>query len=146
MVEKDKGDADPDSDTVDAVVSTLEQAQVADEQGNLEEADADLINRASSKIDSTIGQQVLLGAVLQWQTKTVLCLHDAENGVCERKDHRGRCEVVVEGEAPVVATDPETEADNDNGQDRHDTANRDNGRVLRLGFHLGRGVCDPAHD
>lgn len=46
-----------------AVVGPLEQPQVADQQGNFEEADAQLVNRSAGKVGSGIGDFALFGTV-----------------------------------------------------------------------------------
>ena len=54
VVEEDKANGDEDDNTVDAVVSALEKTQITDEQSNLEETDANLVDRAACKVDSHI--------------------------------------------------------------------------------------------
>lgn len=47
MPKEDGDDGDPDNPAVNAVVRAVEDSQVADQEGNLEEADAQLVDRTA---------------------------------------------------------------------------------------------------
>lgn len=58
---------------IEFVVCALQEAQVADEQGDFEEADAELIDRSTGKVDACIRDDVVLGTKFQRQTEAVFC-------------------------------------------------------------------------
>jgi hypothetical protein len=69
--EEDGADGDPDDAAVDALAGALEEAQVADEERDLEEADAELVERPSGVVPARVGDEVCLGAELDGETEAV---------------------------------------------------------------------------
>lgn len=146
MVEEDKGNGAPDDHAVDAVVGALQQAQVADEQGNLEEADADLIDGAAGKVDASIRDEILLRAQLRGQAQAVFGLDDAKDRISNGKDERQDGHQVITSESVILSADVETGADNDGGERGHDDGDGDDRLVLRNRVDSGAGVGDVYHD
>lgn len=64
----------PDHITIRLIVRATQEPQVADQQGNLEEANPELIDRASREIDACIWNEVFFGSVGYWKAKAVSCL------------------------------------------------------------------------
>ncbi len=62
MPSDDADHGDPDDAAVDDVRGALEQPQVADEQGDLEEADAQLVDGSAGIVGARVRDQVRLGA------------------------------------------------------------------------------------
>lgn len=54
MSEEDEGNDHPDDYPICLAICALQQTQVADHQGDLEEADAELVNGPAGKIDPGI--------------------------------------------------------------------------------------------
>lgn len=71
MCQEDHGDSGVDDDMVGLVVGSLQQTEVADQKGNLEEADTDLVDRTTCIIDPRVDDQVLLGAVQKRQAQSI---------------------------------------------------------------------------
>lgn len=63
MTEKHKSDGGPDSHSIKPVVGTIEQTQVTNQEGNLEEADSQLIKWSTSKVDSCVRELALFRTV-----------------------------------------------------------------------------------
>jgi hypothetical protein len=72
MAQEDGDDGDPDDAPVHSLVGALEEAEVADQQGNLEEADAELVKGPSGIVEAGIWDEVLLGAQGDGETEAVL--------------------------------------------------------------------------
>lgn len=53
------------------MVSAMEKAQVADQQSDLEETDANLVDRPASKIDSSVCDQIFLGSQEDGKAKAI---------------------------------------------------------------------------
>lgn len=62
MREKDGPDDEPHNSSICPMVGTMKKAQVADQQSDLEETDAKLVDRPASKIDSSVCDQIFLGS------------------------------------------------------------------------------------
>ena len=75
MPQEDGNDGDPDDAAVDPLVRTLKQLQIADQQRNLEEADAELVEGSSGKVDTCVRDQICCRAQGNGETKAVLCLY-----------------------------------------------------------------------
>lgn len=138
---------DPDEDAVVALARCLQQAQVADEQRDLEEADAELVYRAAGKVDLFVrrGVSEIFGAQLDGQPQAVLCLDDGQDRVYKGEDKRGGGDPVVGHEAAAAEAQPQAEADDGKGDDGEDDADGDNGPPLRDGVQLGCGMGHPSH-
>ncbi|EGX93100.1 hypothetical protein CCM_04472 [Cordyceps militaris CM01] len=145
VIEKDKRNGGPDDDAVCAIVGALQQAQVADEQGNLEEADADLVDGAAGVVDARVGDEVLLGPLGGHQAEAVLGLDDAEDRVSNGEDEGEDAHPVVGGDAIVLLANEDARADDDCGQPGHDDAHGDDHLVLGLRIELRRAVGDEDH-
>jgi hypothetical protein len=63
MREEDAGDGTVDNEAVSLVVGALEQTEVANEKGNLEEADADLVNGSAGVVDPGVDDEIGLRTV-----------------------------------------------------------------------------------
>jgi len=51
---EDSNNGDPDNPAVDAMVRAVEDSQVADQKGNLEEADAQLVDRTAGIVRARV--------------------------------------------------------------------------------------------
>lgn len=72
--ENDEQDGSPDHPSICGVVRSLEQAQITDQQGDLEEADAQLVDRTAGIVASCVGDEVRGWAFLYSQSEAILGL------------------------------------------------------------------------
>jgi hypothetical protein len=63
MTKEHKSNGSPDSHSIKPVVGATEQTQITDQESNLEETDAQLIEWSSSKVDSGIRKLTRFRAV-----------------------------------------------------------------------------------
>lgn len=63
MSQKDHGNGGVDGDAVGLVVGALQQTKVANQEGNLEEADTNLVDRTACIVNPRVDDQVRLGSV-----------------------------------------------------------------------------------
>lgn len=61
MAKKNENHANPNDDAIRSVVCPLQQLQIADAQGQLEETDAQLVPRPTGKVDSGVNNEVFVG-------------------------------------------------------------------------------------
>lgn len=54
MSDEDQDDGQPDDAAVVLLVGSLEKTQITDQQGNLEKADAQLVEWATCKVDTRV--------------------------------------------------------------------------------------------
>jgi len=73
MSKEDENDGGPDDFAVQLLVRAVEKPEVADQQSNLEEADAHLVDGPSCVIDPGEGYQVRLWTKYQRQTQAIFC-------------------------------------------------------------------------
>lgn len=73
VAHEDQGRDSPHDHAVRLVVGALEQAQVTDEEGNFEEADAELVKGTAGIVDAGKGDEVLLGPEADGQAEAVFC-------------------------------------------------------------------------
>lgn len=73
MSQKDQHNGTKDNIAIRLLVRPLEESQIADEECNLEKADADLVNGASCKVDSCVRNQIGRGSVLDRQSQSISC-------------------------------------------------------------------------
>lgn len=59
-------DGPVDGEAVGFVVGALQEAEVADEEGDLEEADADLVDGSTGEVDPRVNDQILPWPVQHW--------------------------------------------------------------------------------
>ena len=64
----------PDHHAIRLIVRATQEPQVANQQGNLEEAYSQLVKRATCKIDSCIWNEILFRSVGDGKAKAVSCL------------------------------------------------------------------------
>jgi len=74
MAHEDEDDRHPHDAAVDDLVGALEEAQVADQEGDLEEADAQLVERPTGIVEARVRNQVFLGPEDDGQAEAVLGL------------------------------------------------------------------------
>ena len=74
MPQEDGNDGNPDDATVYPLVRALKQLQIADQQRNLEEADAELVEGASGEVDACVRDQICRWAKGNGETQAVLRL------------------------------------------------------------------------
>ncbi len=73
MSEEDCDDRDPDDPAVDSLIRAFEEAQIADQQRNLEEADTELVEWTAGEVDASIGNKILLRAKRDRQPEAEFC-------------------------------------------------------------------------
>lgn len=71
MREKDGPDDEPHNHSICPMVGTMEKAQVANQQSDLEETDAKLVDRPASKIDSGVCDEIFLGSQADGKAKAI---------------------------------------------------------------------------
>lgn len=108
MADEDGDDGDPDEDAVGALARRLQQTQVAEQQRNLEQTDAKLIDGAAGKVDLFVGWSVtdVFGSEFKRKTQSVFRLNDGQDGVDQGKEDGERGDVVVGGKAATTVAKP----------------------------------------
>lgn len=71
MREKHKHNSCPYDQTVLALIRASKQSQVADEQGNLEETNAQLVDGATGKVDPRVRDEIFLWSQGNWKSESI---------------------------------------------------------------------------
>lgn len=74
MSSQNCNDGDPDYPSVDDVVGALKEAQIADQEGDLEKADAHLVKGSAGVVDARIGDEVGGWAQLDGESEAIFRL------------------------------------------------------------------------
>lgn len=77
MGEEDEDNGGPDNTAICLLVSALEEAQIADEEGDFEKGNADLVDGAASEVEARVGDKTGLRPIPERQSQAVLCFCDA---------------------------------------------------------------------
>lgn len=163
----DGGHGNPNHAAVHGVARPLEEPQVADQKGNLEEADAHLVDWSAGVVGARVGNEILLWAQQEGQPEAILGFwratnmlgtesilggekknartDDAENRVDQGKHHRQDRHPVVRRQPMVLVPNPYPGAHNDHGKCGENGADCDDGPPFRYRVDLGRCVVDPNH-